>query len=197
MHGMAADIRLSETRLRKERRMAFSSNPGELETTISIADGRIFQLRPTRSEDIDALRKLFTELSHNEIRMRFLHAMYKVPDRQVTDFFRMDDYWGMSFVLVGMGQYDEREIFGYVQIIPDPDKERGEFAILVHSNLTRMGIGRALLEHIMSYARKKGLREIYGHSLVENVAMLKLATALRFSFADTGDPESVMMTMRL
>lgn len=194
---MAADNRLPKIRLRKAPRMALSSNPGELETTISIADGRTFRLRPTRPEDMDAVRKLFTGLSRNEIRMRFLHAMHEVPDGQVRDFFRVDDYWAMSFVLVGMEPSSERQILGYVQIIPDPDKERGEFAILVHSSLIREGIGRALLEHIISHARKKGLREIYGHSLVENVAMLKLATALRFTLNDSGDPESVIMTLRL
>lgn len=194
---MGADIRWSKIRVHKERCLALSSHPGELETIISIADGRIFQLCPARSEHIDALRKLFAELSHHEIRMRFLHAMYKVPDRQVSDFFHMDDQWAMSFVLVESGACKEREAFGYVQIIPDPDEQRGEFAILVRADLTRMGIGRALLEHLIAYARKRGLREIYGYAPVENIAMLALVKALRFGFSESGDPESVLMTMKL
>jgi acetyltransferase len=140
---------------------------------------------------------LFAELSPNEIRMRFLHAMSQVPDRQVTQFFRIDYDWEMSFVLAGAGPSDALELFGYVQIISDPDKERAEFAILVRSDLTGRGIGRLLLEHIILYARRRGIKEIYGESLVDNGAMLKLASALGFRFSDSGDPESVMMTLSL
>jgi acetyltransferase len=193
---VAADIRISKPKLPTEH-LSISSHPEELETTISISDGRIFQLRPTGPEDKEALRKLFAELSHNEIRMRFLHAMSQVPDRQVTQFIRMDYDWEMSFVLSGAGPSNELELFGYVQIIADPDKERSEFAILVRSDLTGKGIGRLLLEHVISYARRRGIKEIYGESLVDNKAMLKLASALGFSFADSGDPESVMMTLGL
>jgi acetyltransferase len=193
----AADIRVSQPGLPTGHRLSISLHPQELETTITISDGRIFRLCPTRPEDNEALRKLFAELSHNEIRMRFLHAMSRVPDRQVTQFVRIDYDWEMSFVLAGAGPSNERELFGYVQIISDPDKERAEFAILVRSDLTGMGIGRVLLEHIISYARKRGIKEIYGESLLDNKAMLKLASALRFSFVDSGDPESVMMTLRL
>lgn len=194
---VAADIRVSKPGLPTGYRLSVSSHPEELETTISISDGRIFQLRPTRPEDKEALRKLFAELSHNEIRMRFLHAMSQVPDRQVTQFIRMDYDWEMSFVLAGAGPSNELELFGYVQVISDPDKERSEFAILVRSDLTGKGIGRLLLEHVISHARRRGIREIYGESLVDNKAMLKLASALGFSFADSGDPESVMMTLSL
>ena len=164
---------------------------------MTLADGRIFRLRPTRSSDIDALRKLFAELSGNEIRMRFLHAMSKVPETQVREFSLLDDQWAMSFVLVGREAGNDLEILGYVQIIPDPDRVRGEFAILVRADLTRMGIGRALLEHVIGHARKQGMREMYAHSLFDNTAMLSLAKALGFSFSDSGDPEAVIMTLRL
>ena len=60
-----------------------------------------------------------------------------------------------------------------------------------------MGIGRVLMEHIISYARGLGIKDIYGEALLENRAMLKLAARLGFSFVESGDPESVTMWLAL
>ena len=194
---VAPDMRASSPRLPKGNRLSITSHPEAVETTVSVSDGRVLRLRPTRPEDQDALRKLFSELTHNEIRMRFLHAMYKVSDRQVEQFTRIGDDWEINLVLDGTGFSNERALCGFVQTIPDPGGERAEFAILVRSDLAGMGIGRVLMEHIIACARRRGIKEIYGESLIENTAMLKLASALGFRFVESGDPESVIMALRL
>ena len=194
---VAPDTRASSPGLPKVNRLSITTHPEAVETTVSVSDGRVFRLRPTRPEDQDALRKLFSELTHNEIRNRFLHAMHKVPDRQVEQFARVDDDWEISLVLDGVGCSKELALCGFVQTISDPDGERAEFAILVRSDLTGMGIGRVLMEHIIACARRRGTKEIYGESLLGNTAMLKLASALGFRFVDSGDPESVIMALRL
>jgi acetyltransferase len=173
------------------------SHPEEREATISISDGRILKIRPARPEDMEALRTLFAELSGNEIRQRFLHAMYRVPDAQLAEFTRMDPDSEVSFVLAGSELSNKWEIFGTVQLILDQDKKRAEFAILVRSDLAGMGVGKALMEHIIAYARSQSIKEIYGEALFDNKAMLGLATALHFSFAESGDPESVIMSLPL
>jgi acetyltransferase len=129
--------------------------------------------------------------------MRFLHAMCKVPDGQVEQFTRIDHDWEISLVLDEVEFSNERALCGFIQTIPDPNRERAEFAILVRSDLTGMGIGRVLLKHIIACARKRGIREIYGESLLENAAMLRLASTLGFRFVESGDPESVVMTLSL
>jgi len=194
---VSANIGVSNPGITKGNHLCICQYPEELEATVSISDGRIFQLRPTRPADKEALQRLFAELSHDEIRMRFLHAMHEVPAALVTQFTQIDYDREMSFVLTKAGSSSESDLFGYVQVISDPDKERAEFAILVRSGLTGMGIGRVLMEHIISYARRRGIKELYAESLIDNIAMVKLAAALGFSIVESGDPESVMMTMKL
>ena len=71
------------------------------------------------------------------------------------------------------------------------------FYYLVHETLRRLGIGRVLMEQTISHARALGVKEIYGEALVENEAMLKPAKVLGFNFLDSGDPDSVIMSMKL
>lgn len=184
-------------RARAVPRLSIRQRARWIENTISISDGRVLQIRPTRPEDINALRKLFGGLSRNEIRMRFLHAMNEVSDRQIKQFTQVDDQGAMNFVLAGIEFYKEQELFGNVQLLSDQSKEWAEFAILVRSDLTGVGIGRLLMEHIICFARKQGIRSIFGESLVENEAMLRLAARMGFSFQDSGDADTLIMFMKL
>jgi acetyltransferase len=80
----------------------------------------------------------------------------------------------------------------------DPNNERGEFATPVRSDLHRRGIGRLVMTRLTDYARARGLSEIFGHVLRENVAMLGLCRALGLEVEANRDaPETVLVRLRL
>ena len=68
-----------------------------------------------------------------------------------------------------------------------PRRGRGEYAVLVRSDLKSHGLGWLLMQTIIEYARAEGIRMIEGQVLRENTTMLKMCRELGFEIAS--DPE--------
>ena len=82
--------------------------------------------------------------------------------------------------------------------MPMPNYERGEFAILVRSDLKGRGLGCLLMQLIIEYARSEGLTAIEGQVLSENAAMLTMCRELGFEVrADLQDPEASIVKLAL
>ncbi len=73
------------------------------------------------------------------------------------------------------------------RLAADPDYVKGEYAVIVRSDLKGTGIGWALMRHLIRYAEKEGLRELTGDVLASNQRMLEMCRALGFEIAV--DPE--------
>src|SRR4051795_8538560 len=90
------------------------------------------------------------------------------------------------------------ELMGVVRIAADPDLDCAEFAVLVRSDLKGCGLGWALMQRIIAYARSIGLKRITGEVLRENATMLRMADRLGFKAAyDADDPGLVHLTLTL
>jgi acetyltransferase len=61
-----------------------------------------------------------------------------------------------------------------------------EFAIVVRSRIKGHGLGWLLMQHVIDYAKKKGLRRVLGDVLVENATMLQMCAELGFRQMDMG-----------
>jgi acetyltransferase len=78
-------------------------------------------------------------------------------------------------------------LLGVVRFIADPDYTRGEYAILVRSDLKGRGLGWRLMQCLIDYANAEGLQELYGSVLAENATMLRMCRELGFTVG--ADPE--------
>ncbi len=72
------------------------------------------------------------------------------------------------------------EIVGVVRIHSDSIYETGEYAILLRSSLKGRGLGWALMQLIIEYAKSEGLKTIWGDVLAENAVMLEMCRSLGF-----------------
>src|SRR5260370_24382086 len=72
------------------------------------------------------------------------------------------------------------EMVGVVRIQPDSIYETGEYAILLRSDLKGRGLGWALMQLIIEYAKSEGLKTISGDVLQENTVMLEMCRNLGF-----------------
>jgi acetyltransferase len=88
-------------------------------------------------------------------------------------------------------------LLGIVRLIADPDNISAEFAIVVASDMHRKGIGQLLLTRLVAYARARGLSEIVGYVLRENVAMLALASKLGFTTTPSEAADVVRVALKL
>lgn len=81
---------------------------------------------------------------------------------------------GAAYVVVD----DAGEIRGEARFYIDAEKPSAEFAVIVDPTLLGMGIGRALMRRLISDAKRRGLRELWGSVLAENALMLDFSQRL-------------------
>lgn len=80
----------------------------------------------------------------------------------------------------------------------DGADRKGEFAILVRSDLKGRGIGRALMEEICARAPSIGVETVHGLILSDNVGMLAFAREVGFELSpEPGDPGLVRAQARM
>ncbi|HMW23443.1 MAG TPA: GNAT family N-acetyltransferase, partial [Burkholderiaceae bacterium] len=138
---------------------------------ITLPDGMVLRSRPLRPDDAAALLELGRRTGTHDIRLRF-HGVVRVDDALGAARLSQLDYdREMAF-----GAFDQAHtLAGVARLHFDPQIENGEFAVLVRTDMQQRGLGRALLQDVLRYARERGAKHIYGDILSENTAMLALA----------------------
>jgi acetyltransferase len=70
---------------------------------------------------------------------------------------------------------------GIGRLCCDPDRTKGEYALLVRTDLQGHGIGWRLLQQIVAYAKAERIGRIEGIVLGDNTAMLRMCREFGFS----------------
>jgi GNAT superfamily N-acetyltransferase len=142
--------------------------------------GRSLVLRPIRAEDGAQHRQFLSRVSPQDLRMRFFSGVRELPESDLVHFTRIDYDREMAFVAVTATGAGAGEILGVARACADPGNDAAEFAVLVRSDLKRLGLGTLLMRKLIRYCRERGMRELWGSVLAENTAMLQLARSLGF-----------------
>lgn len=196
--ALDARIRVEKSDRSAAARLAIRPYPKELEELIALGDGRTLLLRPVRPEDEPALQETFSKLTQEEIRLRFFAPIATLSHFMAARFTQLDYDREMALILADPGIAGKSVIYGVVRISSDPDNERAEYAVIVHHDMTGMGLGLLLMRKIIDYCRNRGLQEIYGDVLRENTTMLKMCAFLGFTKSNIPDePSIVRVTLQL
>lgn len=169
------------------QRLAIRPYPRELERTVTADNGTEYLLRPILPEDEPALHRAFAHLTPEQIRLRFFAPMKHLSHMAAARFTQIDYDRQMAFIITVPGVPGKAELYGAVHLNSDPNKEKAEYSIVVRHELTRQGLGRTLMEHMIDYARSHGIQQITGDVLRENRPMLALCQQL--GFEQTTDPD--------
>jgi acetyltransferase len=167
--------------------LAICPYPRELERAVTVAGGRKLKLRPIRPEDEPALVRGFSRLSEDEIRSRFFAPMKELPHLTAARFTQIDYDREMAFVIAEKGADGLVELHGVARLVADPDNARAEFALIVERALTGLGLGSLLMSELIDYARSRGIGELYGDILEDNVVMRGLCRTLGFAETKSQD----------
>lgn len=178
-----------------EARLAIRPYPSSLEKRVVSRAGKELLLRPIRPEDEPALHAFVRKQSLEDRRLRFFSHVKELDHRTAARLTQIDYDREMAFVLFDPAAA-EPEMLGVMRISADPDGARAEYAGATRSDLKGLGYGRLLLEEIIAYAAKRGVREVWGEVLAENAPMLGLVRSLGFSIATSEDDHSVMIVTR-
>jgi acetyltransferase len=185
---MAVDARVAVGHAEAKFRGAASNfavraYPSRWERHLQVKDNwRVF-VRPIRPEDEPAIHDLLRHITPQDLRLRFFAPMKEFSHAFIARLTQLDYARAMAFVA-----FDEatRDLIGVVRIHSDSIYETGEYAILLRSDLKGRGLGWALMQLIIEYARSEGLKVISGDVLQDNLVMLEMCRNLGFEVK--GDP---------
>lgn len=173
-------------------RLSILPYPKEWERQLTLADGSVAFVRPVRPEDEALFRAFFARVSEEDLRLRFFQSMKHFSHEFIARLTQLD--YARSIALVALN--GQGEMLGAVRLLADANYERGEYAILVRSDLKGVGLGWQLMQIMIEYARRQGLRLVEGQVLRENRTMLAMCRELGFSFKpDPDDPSIVNVTL--
>jgi acetyltransferase len=182
--ALDARIRVSKASLAPAERLAIRPYPKELEQEGVLADGERIGIRPVRPEDEPAFHAAFQHVSAKDIRMRFFTPLKHLTHAMAARLTQIDYDREMALVAVRRtpgATPGVADIVGVVRLAADPDNAKAEYAVLVRTDFQGRGLGRLLMERLLAVARQRGIGELFGEVLAENVRMLDLAR--RFGFA--------------
>jgi acetyltransferase len=176
-------------------RFAIRPYPNDWEKEVTTARGQRLLLKPIRPTDEAAYRAFIAAITPEDWRLRFFGPAKSVSQSFIARFTQIDYARAMAFVAV---KPDSGEILGVARLVADPDYVRGEYAVLTRSDLKGQGIGWALMQQLISYAKAEGLSVLEGDVLSENTQMLEMCRKLGFDIqSDPGDVSVCHVTLPL
>src|SRR5262249_25935889 len=174
-------------------RFAIRPYPKEWERHADLRDGTKILVRPLRPEDEPLYGPFLAAVTQQDLRLRFFAPVKEFGHTFVARFTQIDYARAMAFIAI---EESSGNMLGVVRLHADANYERGEYAILVRSDLKGRGLGYLLMQMIIDYARAEGLKVIEGTVLGENTAMLAMCREFGFSVSpDPSDPDTCSVTL--
>lgn len=194
--ALDAVIRVAPVQKGREgtKRFAIRPYPVHLERRLKLRDGSWIFMRPIRPEDEPLLKDFFSREKPEDLRLRFFAPVQDPSHKFLARLTQLDYDREMGLIAFRESGDAEAEVepLGMVSINADPDNLRGEYAVMVRSDLKGMGLGWVLMESIIEYSRNRGMIEIFGEVLQENTGMLGMCRKLGFKVAVSEDDPGVM-----
>jgi acetyltransferase len=188
---MATDARLRLEAPPKDAargaRLAIRPYPKACEKAVTLPGIGPALLRPVRPEDAAEVRRMLAKMPPEDVRMRFFVPPGSLEPHLLARLTQIDYEREMVFVLQERGG---SALHAIARLAADPDNETAEFAIAVHSDRQGQGIGRFMMQHLVSYARERGLSQLSAEILLANAAMLALCRDFGFTLT-AGEQEAL------
>jgi acetyltransferase len=168
-------------------RFAVKPYPTEWVRHLELKDGWRILARPIRPDDEPLIHDFLKHVTMEDLRLRFLAPMKNFSHQFIARLTQLDYARAMAFVAFDQAS---GEFAGVVRLHSDSIYETGEYAILLRSDLKGRGLGWALMQLLIEYARSEGLKQIFGQVLRENTTMVQMCRDLGFKVEpdpDQGD----------
>ncbi len=185
--AIGVDVRIALAKVERPKAGGFSNArfairpyPREWEGEIALSTGGSCHVRPIRPEDAGIYETFLRRVTHDDLRRRFFASIGHITPALVGRMTQIDYARTMAFLALdpAMGN-----VLGVVRLHADAAHEVGEFAILVRSDLKGHGLGWALMQRCIDFARAEGLQRVDGFVLRENNEMLKMCRELGFNLS--------------
>lgn len=153
---------------------------GVWQEKLTLPNGRKVILRPISPDDQEPLRAGFTTLTHEEIRLRFMHPMTGLTPEFAHQLTHLDPQNAFALVIAEPLPVGQALVGAVARLSFDHSTGLAEFALLVAKPITGLGLGHYLMKKLIYWARRHRLRAMHGDVLRENTVMLNLTERLGF-----------------
>jgi RimJ/RimL family protein N-acetyltransferase len=156
--------------------------PAEWETTFTTKNGTKIHFRPEIASDTEMLWEMFSTLSEQTI--SFLAPPF--TRERITGWTSNINYDAI-LPIMGFPQGENRIIasatlqFNSLEAL----RHKGCLAITVHDDYQNVGVGPALINHLLSIARVRGLKKVWLTVNVDNARAIKVYDRLGFAVEGT------------
>ena len=148
-----------------------------------------------RPEDEPLYGPFFAAVTAEDLRLRFFAPVQEFGHTFIARFTQIDYARAMAFLAI---EESSGKMLGVVRLHADANYERGEYAILVRSDLKGRGLGYLLMQLMIEYARVEGLKIIEGQVLSENTTMLAMCREFGFKIrADPHDADACIVRLAI
>ena len=173
--------------------------PSKYVTPWRLKDGTEVILRPIRPEDEPMELELIKGLSTETSRYRFFQIIKDLPHDALVRFCNIDYDREMAFIAetteTDSSHAPRRIEIGVSRLILDPNRKRGEFAVVIADKYHGRGLGTKLIDMLIEVARDKDVETIYGIIMAENMSMIRLCEKL--GFITHREQDNVLVELRL
>jgi GNAT superfamily N-acetyltransferase len=145
-----------------------------------LSDGTRVLIRPIRAEDRQLEKDFIMRLSPESKSFCFL-GDFKQPSEALRDqWMDIDDPQNVVFIAIVPDNGQLREI-GVSRFAVESDGRRCKCAIAVADDWNHRGLGVTLMKHLMSFARDKGVAQLFSIDSSNNLSMRYLSEDLGFT----------------
>ena len=166
--------------------------PADWQRSVSVDEGVSYRLRPIRPADVSLYAAFFARTTPEDMRMRFLTPRRHFSHEALVRLTQLDYDRDIAFVALDQAG----ELCGVSRLAGDPDRESAEYAVLVRSDLSGHGIGSALMDILIEYARAEGLKRLSGYVLAENTRMLEFIRRMDFRIRSIAEEPGVVLATK-
>ena len=160
--------------------MAIHPYPAHLVRHWQLPSGQDVVIRPIRPEDADLTQAFVRSLSPESRYFRFMDTMSELAQPELARLTQID--YTREMAILALTEMDGREVeLGVARYAMNPDGDSCEFALVVHDQWQKQGIGHKLMDVLMDIARGMGIDRMEGEVLKNNSGMLKLVQGLGFT----------------
>jgi acyl-CoA hydrolase/RimJ/RimL family protein N-acetyltransferase len=161
--------------LREEQTlMSRTAYPEEVVKEVTLKNGTKVIIRPAKASDVRGLQDIFYHMTPQDVYTRFFTCLKSLSVSKAEHLCNVDYEKEMAFVAT-IGHLEDEQIIGSSCYVVNPSTNMADVAYMIRPEWKGDGLGSALQQRMVEYAKSKGLRGFTADILSENKAMLTLA----------------------
>jgi acetyltransferase len=168
--------------------------PRKYETNVKLRDGRTVLLRPIKSEDEPMWQEMYQNFSDESIRYRFFQVIKATPEMRKR-YCNIDCDKEIAIV-AELNEEGKKRILGVFRVILEPDLKTGEIAFIIADQWQNLGLGSAMMRHMIRICKDKKLEAIYGVVLKNNIKGVRFMKNMGFTIQQL-DEETMKVALNL